>query len=103
MLIPTIKEKRRYIHFRLDCACRLSEKEAKEELHKAILYFLGELGFSKANPKLIDFKDNSGILMCSNSEVQKVKAALALVSKIKEEKGCIRVVKVSGMLSKLKS
>ncbi|NYZ76391.1 ribonuclease P protein component 2 [Candidatus Micrarchaeota archaeon] len=100
-MIPTMREKRRYIHFKLECNRRLSETEAKDELYNAILSFLGELGFSKANPRLVEFNDNSGILMCCNPEVQRVKAALALVDKIKGENGCIRVLKVSGMIGKL--
>jgi len=97
-----MREKRRYIHLRFECSCRLSESEAREELYRAILSFLGELGFSKANPRLVEFSGNSGILLCSNSEVQKVKAALALATKVKGEDGCIRVLKVSGMMGKLR-
>jgi ribonuclease P/MRP protein subunit POP5 len=100
-MIPTMRKKRRYIHFKFECSRALSESEARDELYSAILSFLGELGFSKANPKLVEFDDNSGILMCSNQELQNVKAALALVSKIKGEDGCIRVLKVSGMIGKL--
>jgi len=98
-----MREKRRYIHFRFECSCRLTESEARDEIHRAILSFLGELGFSQAHPRLVEFSDNSGLLLCSNSEVQKVKAALALVSKVKGEEGCIRVLKVSGMISKAKN
>jgi ribonuclease P/MRP protein subunit POP5 len=101
MLIPTMREKRRYVYFTFECNSQLAENEAREELYSAILSFLGELGFSKANPKLVEFKDNSGVLRCANSEVQRVKAALALKNKIKGENGCIRVLKVSGMVSKL--
>jgi len=96
-----MREKKRYIHFRLECGKKLSESEAREEIYNAILSFLGELGFSKANPRLVEFGNNSGALLCSNHEVQKVKAALALVGKIKGEDGCIRVLKVSGMMGKL--
>jgi RNase P/RNase MRP subunit POP5 len=102
MVIPTMREKRRYIHFKFECSCKLTENDAREELYNAILSFLGELGFSKANPKLVEFDGNSssGVLVCSNPEVQKVKAALALVSRVKSDKGCIRILKVSGMISK---
>ena len=100
-MIPTMRKKRRYIHFKFESSLRLSESEARDELYKAILSFLGELGFSKANPRLVEFNDNSGILMCSNQELQNIKAALALVSKIKGEDGCIRLLKVSGMIGKL--
>lgn len=100
-MIPTMRDKKRYVHFRFECGQKLSESEARSEVYNAILSFLGELGFSKANPRLVEFSDNSGVLLCSNHEAQKVKAALALVGKIKGEDGCIRVLKVSGMMSKL--
>ena len=101
MVQPTMREKRRYMHFKIECNRRLTEVEAREELYHALLSFIGELGFSKANPKLVEFKDNSGVLMCSNKEVPSVKAALALVSKIKDGDGCVRVLKVSGMINRL--
>ena len=103
MIVPTMRKKKRYLHFNLECPCNISETEAREEIYSAILSFLGELGFSKVNPKLVEFdaSSKSGILRCSNNEVQNVKAALALVNKVKGGEGCIRVLKVSGIMSRL--
>lgn len=104
MVVPTLREKKRYVHFRFECACNISENDVQAELYGALLSFLGELGFSKANPKLVGFNSGSksGILRCSNPEIQNVKAALALVNRVKGENGCIRILKVSGILGKLK-
>jgi ribonuclease P/MRP protein subunit POP5 len=101
-MIPTMRGKRRYMHIRFECGRTLSEGEARDELYNAILSFVGELGFSKANPKLVEFNDNSGVLVCSNDEVHRVKAALALVSKTGGGDGFIRVLKVSGMIGRVK-
>jgi len=97
-----MREKRRYIYFKIELGRNLTETEARDEIYRAILSFAGEFGFSKASPKLIEFRDNSGVLLCSNAETQKVKAALALVGRIKGEEGCIRVLRVSGMMCKLR-
>jgi len=103
MVVPTLREKKRYLHFKFECPCSISETESREELYGAILSFLGEFGFSRASPKLVGFDSGSksGILRCSNNEVQNIKAALAFVNKIKGERGCIRVVKISGVINKL--
>lgn len=101
-MMPTMREKKRYLHLRFECGRALSENEARDELYNAVLSFIGELGFSKAKPKLVEFKDNSGILLCSNEEVQRVKAALALVSRVGGTDGSIRVLKVSGIAGKVR-
>ncbi|MCX6776602.1 MAG: hypothetical protein NTY73_01355 [Candidatus Micrarchaeota archaeon] len=103
MVVPTLRQKKRYVHLRFECPCNISENEAQAELYGALLSFLGELGFSRANPKLVEFNSTSksGILKCSNAEIQNVKAALALVNRVKGENGCIRILKVSGSVSKL--
>jgi len=103
MAVPTLRKKKRYVRLRFECTCNISENEAQAELYGALLSFLGELGFSRANPKFVEFNSGSksGILKCSNTEIQNVKAALALVSRVKGENGCIRILKVSGSVSKL--
>jgi RNase P/RNase MRP subunit POP5 len=95
-----MRERKRYIRVRFEGA-ELSEREATEVINAAVLEFLGELGFSKLNPKLVEFKNNEAVILCSHSEVQKLKAALALVDEIKGKTGCIRVLRVSGMMRKV--
>ncbi|MEM3555844.1 MAG: Rpp14/Pop5 family protein [Candidatus Micrarchaeia archaeon] len=100
MIKPTMKERRRYVKVRFEGE-EVSEREAREAVDNAVLSFLGELGFSKANPRLVEFKNNEAVILCSHSEVQKVKAALALVDRIKGKPGCIRILRVSGMRSRM--
>ena len=79
-LKPSSKIKRRYL---------LLEANSKEEIEKAILDYIGILGYSKAGVSWI-----GKILAVNRKEVDKVKAALLLAG--------IKVRKVSGTLKGLK-
>lgn len=98
-MIPTMRERRRYVRVRFEC--EVTEREAREGINSALLSFLGVHGFSKANPKFLEFRDGEAVFLCSHSEVQKVKAALALVSRLNGRECCIRVVRVSGVREKV--
>lgn len=100
---PTMREKRRYLGFRIEADGRLSGKEAEAGVLKGILSFIGELGFAKANPKLIRFDPESGIgiLRCNVPKVERVQGALSLVNSIGGKKAAIRLLGVSGSIKKL--
>ena len=79
-----MREKKRYL--------KISGKNLKKNVDKAILEFIGSLGMSKASPKWI----KSNILCVNRSSLNHVRASFAAFS----EK--IVVEKVSGTLKKLK-
>lgn len=79
-LRPSMKENKRYL---------LLEK--KEGVEKAILDYIGQLGFSKASPQWV--KGKSKVLAINRGQVNEVKAALELKD--------IEVKKVSGTLKSL--
>ena len=80
-LKPSMKENKRYLLLRGNFS--------KEEVEKAIMHYIGALGYAKASPIFIS-KD---ILAVNRSEVDKVKASFAISD--------IRVIKVSGTLKGL--
>ena len=67
-LKPTMREKWRYIRFRLDCEVAVSESEAKEGVEKGVLRFIGELGASRAKPKVLEYDASKmeGIVRCES-------------------------------------
>lgn len=79
-LKKSIREKRRYL---------LLGKVSKEKAEKAILDYIGILGYGKASPVFV--KDN--VLAVDRKEVDKVKASLLLSG--------IEVKRVSGTLKGL--
>jgi len=81
-LKPSMREKKRYL--------KLSGSFTKKDVEKAILNYIGVLGYAKACPRFISGK----VLAVNRGEVDKVRASFALVK-------AISVVKVSGTLKGL--
>ncbi|MFH0817882.1 MAG: Rpp14/Pop5 family protein [Candidatus Micrarchaeota archaeon] len=101
---PTMRDKRRYVSFKIEAEMPVSEKEAFDAIFCSILSFLGEFGYSKANPKQIRFdqKTGFGVIRCSATEVENVRASLAYLSKIVNRKAAVRLLSNSGSMKKLK-
>lgn len=100
-LIPTLREKRRYLLFEIACSSA-SEPEAKQALYAGLLAFLGEHGVALANPKLIEYdaKTRRGILRCRRDAVEGVRQAVALISDVNARRARVDVIKVSGSIKK---
>jgi ribonuclease P/MRP protein subunit POP5 len=102
-MLPTLREKRRYILFEVVSERKFTKEKVEKALYSSLLNLFGEYGFSLVNPKLIDFDEEKqyGAIKCAREEVQKMRASLALVSKIDETPVAIHVKGVSGTLKKL--
>jgi len=105
-LKASLKEKRHYIVFKIEVEKRkkINEKEIKEIINKAILRFLGILGYAKAGPLFIEVGkiDKEGfyiILSTLTKYVDKIKAACTLIN----IKGIsVRCIGVSGTIKKVR-
>jgi ribonuclease P/MRP protein subunit POP5 len=104
-LLPSLKEKKRYIVFEIISEKKLSEKIILDEIEKKILSFLGELGIAKSGFVLLKdmMKKNKGIIRTNLKYQDEVKMALSLIKNIGKEKVIVNVVGVSGILKKAKS
>lgn len=100
---PTMREKRRYILYKVESDAPVSEEEVKRASYNALLSFLGEYGSSLANPKFIRYMeaDRLAILRCNHTEVEKAKAALALCNNIGGKRAALRLKRVSGTIAGL--
>lgn len=94
VILPTLKERNRYLVY--EVKSKKSFVDIKKELKKAMLQFLGEFEYAKANILILDdFKKNKGIIKVGHKHVDKVKVALMLIKIFNvETKG------VSGILKK---
>jgi len=101
---PTLRMKERYLLFEVASEAPVDEAAVKGAAYDAVLSFLGEYGSSLASPKFISYDSAKrlAILRCSHTELQKVKAALALCSSIRGKKAALRLRKVSGTIAGLK-
>lgn len=104
-LKPTLRENKRYVAFRVSWANgKMNEIEAKKIVYSGLLNFLGELGVARARAKFLEFDGEGqvGVLQCVREEVERVKAALALIGEANGVKARVEVVRVSGLIGRLK-
>ncbi len=100
-----MREKWRYISFRLECEGSIPASEAKDGIEKGMLRFIGELGAAKARPKVLEYDGATmeGIVRCETAGLPEVRAALALISSIANRKCAVRTLKTSGTIARLGS
>lgn len=106
-LLPSLKEKTRYIAFEIISEKAIKDfKTVEKAIKEAVLAFIGQLGLAKAN--LILIKDcwlpekQRGIIKVNNQSLNEVKMSLALIKEINSNKTIINCIGVSGILNKAK-
>lgn len=103
-LLPTLKEKKRYIVFEVHSDVKHSYKTVSRAIKKGMQEYLGLLGMSKAGlimlPKRWNQAKQRGILRVSRQAADHAKAALIVLTKIDNKKALIRSVTVSGTIKK---
>lgn len=120
-LLPSLKQKKRYVVFEIISEKNFSFEEIKQEVDKALLAFLGELGVAKASPMLIKEKsqnnksadmndvsnnkfnnkfNNTFIIKVNHKYTDELKSALILIKRIKNTPIIIRSVITSGTIKK---
>ncbi len=100
----TARENKRYLAFMVDTGAPVDAVELKKELFTSIFSFIGELGFSQADPKLIEFnqKTSMGIIKCSVERLDSVRCSLSLLKSISGRMAAIRLLGNSGTLKSLR-
>lgn len=105
-ILPTLKERKRYILFKIYCKKELDKEKVAEQVLKACLQFLGELGVADGGihflPETWNKKNQTGIIRCGHKWADKTRAALSLVKEIDGEKAKIECLRVSGVINKLR-
>lgn len=101
-LLSTLREKRHYIIIFVEG--KSEEEKVKEIINKAILSFIGILGYAKAGPIFVETEKINNkkiyfIISVTTKYIDKVKASLALIH---EPELFFRCVGVSGTLKKSK-
>src|SRR3989344_714651 len=95
-ILPTLKEKNRYLAYEIKDNRKYTLDEIKNEMKKTILQFLGEFEYAKANILILDdFKKNKGIIKVNNKYVDKTRVALMLIRNF-----IVETIGVSGTLKK---
>jgi ribonuclease P/MRP protein subunit POP5 len=107
ILPPTLREKKRYIHFQV--IPEENETFTYSDLESAIwntmLDFLGEMGVSKTSMWLLkdtwDKKKGVGIIKCNHKSTEKIIASLGLIDRLGDTRICFKILGVSGTIKGL--
>lgn len=99
-LLPSLREKKRYVVFGVHSEKTLSFGEIKDAIFEAYKDLFGSIGLAKAGIDFVEYKDGKGILKVSNKEVNNIKASFCNVRKINKQDIILRSLGVSGILNK---
>lgn len=102
-LLPVLKEKKRYIAYKIHAESELPAKAGFlviKKLHR----LLGVFGSAKAGLLPIEYRHESqtGLFKVSNASFHEVRAALLLIDEIQEQKVMLQPIIASGILRKAK-
>ena len=99
-LKPALKEKKRYIMFKLHSKEPIPYTALKQAVTSALLEFLGERDFAKAHPRLIKnlCTGRAGVLLTTPKHTDACKLSLALIHQIQEQPVAFQTLKVSGTI-----
>ncbi len=99
-LLPTLREKKRYIVFEAFGKGEISQKAAVQSLMDGLQRFLGEFGMAKAGVILLkDWHGNRGIVRVAHTQVDVVRAAVMLA---KGKDFMFKTLAISGSLEKVR-
>lgn len=101
-LLPSLKQKKRYIVFEIISKSIFSSKDIEESILKGLKSFLGEFGLAKAKPLFLlnKTKNNKFMLKVNSDSVDLIKSALTLIKTIKNEPVIIKSITTSGTIKK---
>jgi len=99
---PTLRDKKRYIAYEVISESKVDFDSVSNAIWYSIINFLGEKGAAEADAWVIknayDASKQIGILKCSHTDVENVRAAMALVQKVGESRAIVRVLGISGTI-----
>jgi ribonuclease P/MRP protein subunit POP5 len=106
ILPSSMRSRERYLAFQVISEQPILMQDLINTIWHTVLNFLGEAETSNAMLKIIkdsyDEKKQMGILRCSHDNVEKVRAALALIQRIGDTRVIVKVIGVSGSIKATK-
>jgi ribonuclease P/MRP protein subunit POP5 len=94
--IPTLREKKRYLAFKIISEEPINRRELTGELLDSICLLFGDTGASEINPALMSYDGRYGILRCQKDRTSDTRAALACINRVRGGRVSIMVLGISG-------
>ncbi len=103
-LSPVLKEKKRYLAFRVESEKRISYRDAFLAVDNNLMEFAGIIGSAEAGlmalPKSWNMKEQKGIIRVSRKSLNKLRASLLFIRNINGGRARVFSVGASGILKK---
>lgn len=100
-LLPSLKEKKRYVVFEVISDKTISYSNAINAIIDNYKKYFGIFGMEKSNlAALEDWKNQRGIIKVNNKFTNDLKASLPLIKTIDNQNVIVRCIGVSGTLNK---
>ena len=102
---PTMRERRRYILFRLESEEKHDKKSVIKALWNNAFETIGVLGASETSFWVIDFDEKSqeGVIRTNNMNLEKIEGILGFLQRVNNKKGFIHILSVTGTIKKANS
>lgn len=103
-LMPSLREKKRYIAFEVMSNENIDCYEASREIVSSALSLTGTLGVGAMGFMFLpeNYKNNKGILRVNHNYLNHARASLALIKEINKKPAVVRSLSVSGAINKMK-
>ena len=105
-LPSSLRGRRRYIAYQVLSEDKFIFQDLTNSIWHSLLNLLGELGSAQADIWIVkdtyDEAKQIGIIRCSHDNVEKVRAALALIERIGDVRVVVKVLGISGSIKATK-
>jgi ribonuclease P/MRP protein subunit POP5 len=106
LVMPTLREKERYIAFQIISEDRINYEDFESSIWGTMMSFFGEYGSSKSSMWLIknlyDEEKQIGVIRCNHESVAEVLTMLGLIERLGDTRIIVKILKVSGTIKGLK-
>lgn len=100
--MPTLRENNRYVSFKIEAKKQFNNEILKKAIEEEFLAFLGQLELGKSSFKIINIKNNKGIIKVNAKYLNKLRGMFTMIQKIDNEKVNVKSIKTSGLINKIK-
>ena len=103
-LLPSLREKRRYIAFEVNSEKKVSFSSVKNTIKEEAKRLLGNLTIAKAGIIFLDdWKNQKGIIKVNRKYQDHIKAVFTQVNKIQNNDVLVKSIGVSGIINKART
>lgn len=101
---PTLREKRRYLSFKVHAKMGFTENQVKHSLLEAVSNLLGEKGVGMSDFKIVEYDENtmSGIIRTTNESTDDIIFAMSLIKDVQGKNAWCEIISSSGTIKACK-